>query len=194
MAMLEGKLSLDDIELLIDSMGYWESAGNQDFHMMQMVKNAVLPDEDDDSFEFVKRVKEHFSGREKEIKADRSLRQEKATMLKAKLMLMRSDMGVDWLFEEAGAATTDAEQIEKPVKVPVKSENGPKKPVVVKSEKKVVGTDPEKLAKAEQFLEQAGITTYYEGFLNGEQSTLEKALQYIEECGMKSHFEEFLSS
>jgi hypothetical protein len=178
MATLEGKLTPDDVEVLIESMDFWETSGNREFHIMQMFKNMPLPEEDHEAFEPIKEAKQYFAGRERDIKADRSLRKEKATILKAKLMLMRSDMTVDRIFEDAS---------DEPVSVtktaPVKSEP-----------QKVAKTDQDpKLTKAEQFLDQSGIKGYYDKFLNGKPSTLEQAEQYIEECGMADLWKQFLA-
>lgn len=188
MAMLEGKLTPEDVEVLIESMDFWETSGNREFHIMQMFKNMPLPEQDHEAYEPVKEAKNYFAARERDIKADRSLRKEKATILKAKLMLMRSDMAVDRVFDVD----------DHPIK-PTKNSN----PYVdgKLSAAFIDGSDPvvseknvSKLAKAEEFLDQKGIKDYYERFLNGKPSTLEQAEQYIEECGMFELWKEFLAN
>lgn len=114
MGELKSSFSRDDIETLIDAMTDWESIGNHEYHVMQMVKGHPLPEQDDDSFEFVKKIKEHFRKREKEIKSERMLRQEKAILVKAKLVLLRQEGGINKLFEVAAEAAEEAAPQEEP--------------------------------------------------------------------------------
>lgn len=192
MGTLEGKLNANDIEILIESVDSWETSGNRDFHIMNMVKNAMMPDRDDDSYEFIKQVKDHFISREREIKADRSLRQEKATLLKAKLMLMRDDIGIDQLFEESSEPVAKMPMPKKVFKKPVKDDE----PKIVKSENAETPDSSEKLALAESFLDQVRITSYYQAWLDlhGSKSTLAKIEEYIHDCGMDEVYKEFLAS
>lgn len=114
MAELKSAFSRDDIEVLIDAMSDWESIGNHEYHVMQMVKSHPMPDTEDESFEFVKNIKEHFKKREKEIKSERIIRQEKAILVKAKLVLLRQEGGITQLFEVA-AESAQAEAAPKAV-------------------------------------------------------------------------------
>jgi hypothetical protein len=97
MAELNTQFNRSDLDTLIEAMGDWEMVGNQEFHALQYINQIPLPEEDDDSYEPIKQMKDFFRKREKEIKASRVIRQEKAVFLKAKLMLLRQDLGIDKL-------------------------------------------------------------------------------------------------
>ena len=101
MSELKSSFSKDDIQTLIESMDNWESMGNQEFHLMNMIKNAPMPPEDHEAYEHMEHIKEHFRNRERDIEATKHMRQEKAVFLKAKLMLVRRDLDIDQLFEMA---------------------------------------------------------------------------------------------
>lgn len=140
MGQLNSALSKEDLNTLIEAMDDWELFGNSEFHMMSAVKNAPLPPEDqEEQYEFVKRIKDHYKRREKEIKDTRAIRQEKAIFTKAKLMLIRQDIGIGKLFEPT--TTTEGE---------VSSES------------------PSKLALAEFFIKDMGVWQHYVKFLQGE--------------------------
>jgi hypothetical protein len=181
MAMIEGKLTSEDVEVLIESMDYWETTGNREFHIMEMFRNMPLPEADHEAFEPIKEAKKYFAGRERDIKADRALRKEKATILKAKLMLMRQDMAVDRIFDVDTSVTSTA-SIEPTINT---SKDVTKTPQS--------GVSGNKLAKAEAFLDQSGIKSFYDKFLDGKTSTIEQAEQYINECGMSELWKKFLA-
>lgn len=181
MAMIEGKLTSEDVEVLIESMDYWETTGNREFHIMEMFRNMPLPEPDHEAFEPIKEAKKYFAGRERDIKADRALRKEKATILKAKLMLMRQDMAVDRIFNVDTSVDAQVEQKDTSKDVTKTPQSG------------VSENSPSKLAKAETFLDQSGIKSYYDKFLDGKPSTIEQAEQYINECGMSDHWKKFLA-
>jgi hypothetical protein len=58
-----------------------------------------MPPEDHEAFEPFQYLRNMFKQREKEIERNRTMRQEKAVFLKAKLMLARQDMDVNSLFD-----------------------------------------------------------------------------------------------
>ena len=99
MDALVSKFSMYDIETLIEAMGDWEMVGNHDFHVLNMIKNAPMPPEDHEAYEVMSQIKEVFRIREKDILASRSLRQEKAIFLKAKLLMVRSKLTSGQLFD-----------------------------------------------------------------------------------------------
>lgn len=99
MSELSSKFNRQDIETLIQSIGDWEMIGNQEYHVLQMMKNVPLPPEDHESYEFVVNIKEHFKDREKDILKSRDVRMERATFLKAKLLLVRRDIGINDLLD-----------------------------------------------------------------------------------------------
>lgn len=101
MGHLSSALSKEEIGLLIEAVSDWEAIGNHEFHVLGMVKKQPMPDEDDDQYEFIKQIKDHFKKREKEIQDSRTLRQEKAILAKAKLVLIRHDLGIGQLFENS---------------------------------------------------------------------------------------------
>ena len=159
MAELTSKFTRDDLETLLESIGDWEMLGNQEWHLLNMIKNSPMPPEDHEAYDHMVNIKNHFRSREKEIQASRETRQEKAVFLKAKLMLVRRDMGIDQLFEMAGSTDnsipSSSAPVEKvpestePVKVPVKDASGSKG-----------------LELAEFFIKDLGVWDHYQKFLS----------------------------
>ena len=109
MGELNSKFSREDIETLLESISDWECVENQEYQMMSYIKALQLPSEDNPAYNSILAVKENFKSRENEIKESRITRQERAVFLKAKLMLVRRDMGIDQLFEMATESAKDAE-------------------------------------------------------------------------------------
>lgn len=160
---LSSKFSRDDIETLIEAIDDWEMINNQEFHILQMVKNAPLPPQDHESYEYIEKIKEHFTEREKSIKASRQVRQEKSVFIKAKLMMVRRDLAVDQLFEMA---------VEDKTPDTVFKEN----PVRRKKSSKTETEDlAAKLETAEFFLKDLGVWDHYQRFLKERQENLADA-------------------
>lgn len=196
MATLDSKLSAADIQLLIDAIGDWEMNNNHDYHIMQAVKNAIVPDEheNEEQYAFVMQIKNHFKNREREINDKRALRQEQAIILKAKLMLLKNELGIDQLFDNANAKTT--EPIVLPPMVNTKPKVMEKEPVKEPAKEKVIGNYPDfRLLKAEAFLSQEKYVKIWELYnqdLNGQPSSLDKIEAYIKDLGMDKVYQEFL--
>lgn len=108
MGTLDSKLETEDLDTLLEAMEGWESNNNHEFHVMNAVKSIPVPPEDEESYEPIRMIKEHYRKREKEIKDNRSIRQEKAVFLKAKLMLIKQDGGIAQLYAEAGKPVAEA--------------------------------------------------------------------------------------
>lgn len=156
MGQLDSVLNHDDLETLLESMGDWETIGNHEFHVMNWVKNAQMPPQDSEAYEFMVKIKDQFKQREKEIKDMRMLRQEKAIFLKAKLMLIRRDMGIDQLFDNAARAAAMSPPVpQKETAVQVQPDTA----IAVVEEKQ------DRLAKAEQYIREVGIWNNYQKFL-----------------------------
>jgi hypothetical protein len=90
--MLESnnKFTLEDIEIMIESIGEWEESGNGDYNFLKLIKNAPLPSEDHEKFDEIIKIKNYFKNFEKEILQNRNNRQEKAIFLKAKIIMARN--------------------------------------------------------------------------------------------------------
>ncbi len=101
MGSLSSALNNDDLGILLEATTDWEALGNHDFHILNMVKSVQMPPENQETYEFVKNLKEHFHKIERDIRAARELRQEKAILLKAKLMLIKRDLSINQLFDDA---------------------------------------------------------------------------------------------
>ena len=158
MSELKSSFSRDDIETLIESMDNWESMGNQEFHLMNMIKNSPMPPVDHEAYEHMEHIKEHFRNRERDIEATKHVRQEKAVFLKAKLMLARRDLTIDQLFE---MATEDEMQ-----SMSVDGDN----PQTVTPEHDHTSTTTHKsldssLELAEFFIKDLGVWDHYQKFL-----------------------------
>lgn len=160
MSELSSKFTKDDVQTLLDSMSDWEMLGNHEFHMMQAVRNAPLPPEDSgESYEVMNQIKEHFKRREKEIMATREMRQEKAIFLKAKLMLIKRDMGINQLFDMATSVSAEpvgqgSVPVESGCEVPVEAILVPENNEAQKS-----------LELAEFFIKDLGVWDHYSKFL-----------------------------
>ena len=160
MSSLDSKFTRNDVDTLIEAMGDWESLGNQEFHVLNMVKNAPMPPEDHEAHEYMAQLKDHFKRREKEIKDNRVTRQEQAVFLKAKLMLIRRDMAVEQLFEMATTGPADM-AAPAPVEAPqptVEATNG-------NGSHKPKSASRRKLELAEEFIKDLGVWAHYEKFL-----------------------------
>jgi hypothetical protein len=152
---------------------------------MNMVKNAPLPPEDHEAFEMMNHIKSHFQKREKNIKDSRELRQEAATLLKAKLIVVKRDMGIEQLFEMAteidpSEAPTEAtkapepEATETPEQTPEPTTEVVE-PTSERVEKVIEHVDEyasvlEKLERAEFFIKDLGVWDHYEKFLSAEKT------------------------
>ena len=152
MSELSSKFSREDIETLLEAMNDWEAVSSQEWHLMNMIKSAPMPPEDHEAFDMVQHVKDYFRNREKDINDSRVTKQEKACFLKAKLMMVRRDLGINQLFE---MATED---------VPVDA-SAPKESAEATQP---VSVSPSALERAEYFIRDMGIWEYYQKFLDRE--------------------------
>jgi hypothetical protein len=142
MGELTSSFSQDDIATLIDAMSDWESVGNEEYHIMQVVKAHPLPDNEHESYEFIRQMKEHFKQREKDLKRERNIRQEKAILVKAKLVLLRQEGGISKLFEVAAEEAEDKKE----------------EPTLTKAQQN-------RLELAEFFINDLGVWKMYQKFL-----------------------------
>lgn len=151
MAELTSKFTREDLETLIEATGDWEMLGNREYQMLEMIRGAPMPPEDHEAYEIMSQIKEHYKKREREINASRQVRQERAVFLKAKLMLVRMELGTSQLFDMA--ASVDASQ-------------NPAKPAE-KATTAASSEADEALKLAEFFIKDmgAGVWDYYQKFL-----------------------------
>jgi hypothetical protein len=163
MGELSSKLTRDDVDTLIESVGDWEMLGNFEFHQMNMIKNLPMLPEDHEAYEAIKQIKEYFRRREKEIMATREIKQEKAVFLKAKLMMIKRDMGINKLFEIA--VGTDDSSPTAVDKLPTKAVQEPGENVVRVPVKDGPEDVRRRLELAEFFISDLGVWDYYQKFL-----------------------------
>lgn len=143
MAEINSKFTREDVETLLQSIDDWEAIGNQEFHLMNMVRNVPMPAEDSETYNMLSQLKTHFAQREKDIQAARKVVREKAVFLRAKLMLSLQDMEVNNFFQMA----TETEAVETPQE-PVENE-----------------ISTRKLDAAEHFIRDLGVWEHYVKFL-----------------------------
>lgn len=160
MSSLDSRFSREDLETLIEAMGDWESLGNHEFHVLQMVKNIPMPPEDHEAFEFIDKLKEHFKSRERDINDSRVTRQEKSVFLKAKLMMARRDLGISDLFDMA-SSPIGLDEPTKPIK-PKSTESLISDPSLNLDE---LGLARKNLQEAEYFIKDLGVWDHYQSFL-----------------------------
>jgi hypothetical protein len=177
MSELSSQFTREDIETLIEAMGDWEMLGNHEFHVMQMIRNAPMPPEEHEAFEVMSQIKEHYRKREKDIKMSREVRAEKAVFLKAKLMLVRKDLGITQLFDMSSNVDPNSPMPEPKDKHRDKEESS----VREKAKAKPIaptGKQPfkegyvsvrTKLEKAEFFIKDLGVWDHYQKFLTEQQ-------------------------
>jgi hypothetical protein len=175
MAILESKFSREDVETLVEAMGDWETLGNHEFYLMQMVRQAPMPpEEESEAYEYFRNIKDHFAEREKEILATRLVRQERAVFLKAKLMLVRQEMSVNQLFEMATTSEVAKTETPKESLETLKKEAKPVldmtvEPTVEPVEPSVDTPDDipvaQRLEWAEWFIKDLGVWSHYDKFL-----------------------------
>jgi hypothetical protein len=142
--MLDKKFTRQDVETLIEAMGDWEMVGNHEYHVLTMIKNAPMPPENHEAFEAMAQIKDYFQNREKDILASRSVRQEKAIFLKAKLLMLRQDVDAGQFIEMAINGTPAAP-----------SETAPVNQTLAQ----------EKLEQAEYFIKDLGVWDHFQKFL-----------------------------
>jgi hypothetical protein len=178
MGLLESKFNREDVDTLIESVGDWETLGNHEFHVMQMIRTLPMPAEDHEAFSAIKEIKDHFAQREKDILATRAVRQERAVFLKAKLMMVRQEMAVSQLFEMATTTSPVAAPVPKEKENPAATfaataAAGVPTPVLDMS-----ASEPgeitviQKLAWAEQYMKEVGIWSRFENFMKEKQEEL----------------------
>ena len=92
---IEAKFTKGDIEMLEEAVQYWESAGMQEYHLMQMVESSPMPPEDHPAYENAQQIKRYFADRRREIESDREIRKERAVFARAKLLLVRQKLAAD---------------------------------------------------------------------------------------------------
>jgi hypothetical protein len=160
MGQLDSRLTPEDVETLLDSISDWEMVGNQEYYIMNMVRSIPMPAEENDTFEAIKGIKEHFRTREKEIKESRAIRQEKAIFLKAKLLLAKRDAAIDKLFDPTPVDI----QSTPPKKEPGMVED---RPTILpfKDDKSTAPDFAQRLVLAEEYIKDVGIWKNYTTFL-----------------------------
>lgn len=153
MAELTSKFTREDLETLIEATGDWEMLGNREYQMLEMIRGAPMPPEDHEAYEIMSQIKEHYKKRERDINASRQVRQERAVFLKAKLMLVRMELGTSQLFDMAGSVDSS------PSHNPAKSAE--------KAAPALSSEAEEALKLAEFFIKDmgAGVWDYYQKFL-----------------------------
>lgn len=162
MGELSSKFSRDDIETLLEAIGDWEMLGNQEFHVLQMIKNAPMPPDDHEAHEAMQNIKDHFRRREKDIMRSREIRQERSIFLKAKLMLVRKDIGISQLFDMAAAVDPNSTLTPKEKEdLGFEGQGG----VTETKGKDTVESLRRKLELTEFFINDLGVKSHYEKFL-----------------------------
>lgn len=194
---LVSKFTRQDIETLLEAMGDWETMGNQEYHFLQLIKSAPMPPENHEAYQAFKSIKKHFKRREEQIKFEREVRKENATLLNAKLIMTKRKVAVNELFDMAAnfdlsspppkpkpalAEVDDDDDIVLTNPVPVDGEVGPG-PVPSDSQTKLLDQFKKKLELAEFFIKDLGVQAHYEKFLKNREEEDKKSLDQPDDCG-----------
>lgn len=178
MGDLSSKFTREDLETLLEAMGDWEMLGNHEFHVMSMIRSAPMPPEDHEAYEVMEQIKEHFRKREKDIMASRAVRQEKAVFLKAKLMMVRKDLGISALFDMSVNTDPNSPMPQPKVEAEPEAFTPKAKRVKPKADEAADETDYKaKLEAAEFFIKDLGVWAHYEKFLKEKAGGAEEVLQ-----------------
>lgn len=162
MGELTSKFTRDDLQMLIEAIGDWEAVKTQDYFIMQQIKDAPLPpDEESEVYQFWKAVKDSFRQREQQIIDNRNARQETAVFLKAKLMLARKDLNIGSLFEMP---------IEMSASTPTPKRETPKAVGGVAVKEALEKSFQQRLEIAEFFIRDLGVWEHYQKFLEEKKS------------------------
>lgn len=150
MSQLSSALNKSEIDILIEAMSEWEAIGNHEFHVLGIVKKHPMPDEEGEQYDFIKAIKDHYKKREREIQESRTIRQERAILTKAKLVMIRQDLNACQLFENAQIQADDFKQIDE-----------------IAAERADAPTSDEKkrLVLAEFYIKDLGVWEMYQKFL-----------------------------
>ncbi len=154
MKTLQAALNMSDVETLLEAVADWENLGNQDYFMMQQVKNMPIPSEEENEYlhKVLTSLKQHFADQEKSIKMARQIREEKSVFVRAKLLMIKQSVAANMLWsnpDDAGVGDTIPTQ---------------KKEVVVNTTSSIEDYKA-KYDEAVRFITEVGILSHYEKFL-----------------------------
>lgn len=147
MSNLDSNLNRDDLETLLEATNDWELIGSNDLYSLNILKAIPLPAEDHESYKFIRDLKDYYRSREKDIRAARAVRQEKAIFLKAKLMMLKRDLDINKLFDEAQSPIVEVAKF-----------------VPESTEPKVEDSVMLSLSRAEDFIRDLGVWEHYQKF------------------------------
>jgi hypothetical protein len=108
------ELSDEDLEALLDALDGWEQDSMNLIHMIENMKRVGDPPEtmDPDYRKHLIQFRLHILSQEEKARRDKKVIRERATMLKAKVIMMQQNRGVDKVFdqaaEDAGKVKTEA--------------------------------------------------------------------------------------
>ena len=189
---LVSRFTRQDIETLLEAMGDWETMGNQEYHFLQLIKSAPMPPQDHEAYEAFKSIKKHFKRREEQIKFEREVRKENATLLNAKLIMTKRKVSVNELFDMA--ANVDLNSPPPKPKPPLAEVDDDDDDEVLKNsvvQSNTISSDlltgindefKKKLEKAEFFIRDLGVWAHYEKFLKTHEED-KKSFDEPDNCG-----------
>lgn len=183
MSELSNKFTHEDIETLIEAMNDWENIGTQEWQIAKQLKKIPMPPKNHEAYPYIASIKQHFAKRSEEINRTKNIKEEKAVLMKAKLMLVRRELAANQLFnmvenvdpnsplpQEAPEAV-DSENyedeeygdfIEELNELSNEDDIEPPKPI---AKKKNVANAAKKLEQAEYFIRDLGVWDHYMSFL-----------------------------
>ena len=101
MATLESDFESPDLDVLLEAMDEWEKVGGEALQIIKFLKDfpadLMLKDAPEEVMEAFQHFKKNHLSKEREVLSKRKLRGERATLLKAKIILMKQEAAMDRL-------------------------------------------------------------------------------------------------
>jgi hypothetical protein len=108
MASLDSNFDEIDLNLLFEAVDEWEKQDYAILGFIEAMKKYPFPDDmPDDVKEAMEEIKKYYIGKEKSLKANQEIRRERSTLIKAKIIMQKTDRASEKLFSGESSAEKD---------------------------------------------------------------------------------------
>ncbi len=101
MSSLDSSFTSEDLNLLFEAITEWENRGSEMLIWINAMKNMpddTLPDDmPEEVKENVKKLRKYYLSKEKDFKSTHQLKAERSTLLKAKIIMQKTDAAINSL-------------------------------------------------------------------------------------------------